>query len=91
MAEQQETLNLATLPLLEWGKLFLLWYGIGIATILAKRVITNGELRVRDVDDAIKMGLFGPTLYIFGILSVIYNIFSSIQDTLTNNKNKVLS
>lgn len=78
------------LTLLEWVELASSWYGLGIATILLTRIFTNGELRVRDIDDASKMGLVGPLLYVFALFSGIGTIFSKIQDILTNHKDTVI-
>ncbi len=79
-----------TLTLLNWVQIAACWYGLGIATILLARIIANGELRVRDVDDCLKLGLCGPLLYVFALLQGIYNLLSKIQDVLTNHKDKVL-
>jgi len=78
------------LTLLEWVELASSWYGLGVATILLTRVFTNGELRVRDIDDASKMGFAGPLLYLFALCSGIHTICCKIQDVLTNHKDTVL-
>ena len=78
------------LTLLDWVKIALTWYGLGIATILVTRTVSNGELRVRDIDDCLKLGLAGPLLYVFAICSGIHTVCCKIQDVLTNHKDKVL-
>lgn len=82
--------TLETLTLLDWCKVFLVWYLIGIVTIIASAIIKEGELRVRDIDESIKMGLFGPMLYVGYFLGFLFRTCEKIQDLLTNHKDKVL-